>query len=196
MNQAGCNYLDRHVERSKNAGGSYQMVKEWLARRQKEARKKAHCESVGFHDEYAVFLRVPFRLKLIEELGTSLCVAVIHSIPIWSRGLSGKEAVDVGQRPGGVVGTVRLKPFDSYTRLSGLVGRISLDFGLRELGVTDSYFSLRTIRDIESQAPQVAHRRDEVAELPILDRRDIYYHAFISPSLGETRMLKREIIAQ
>ena len=80
-----------------------------------------------------------------------------------------EATINLSECPGGVIRVVRVEPLDAYALRSGLVGRVSLDFGFRELGVTDSYFCLRTIRDIKSQTPDIVQSWNEVAELRVFN---------------------------
>jgi hypothetical protein len=87
-----------------------------------------------------------------------------------------------------------VKPADADALPAALVGRISLDFFLRYSYVTNPYFRIRIIGDIERETPYVVQGRGEIAKLRIFDPSDIYHRIAVKIGHCKSRMIEREIV--
>jgi len=76
VDEPRCDDFDAGVKGCEDAGSPHQMIYESLAGRQEEAGEKKHRKLIRSTNEFALFLRVPFTPKLIEELYISLRVRV------------------------------------------------------------------------------------------------------------------------
>lgn len=193
VEQAGGHDLHWRVKGSENTCGANEVVDERFAGSQIETRENPHSEFIAIKETCSLFFRIAIGPKLIEELNIRLRVSM-HMPVVAVAVLAGEHTVNVRQRPGCVVCIVRVKPADADALPAALICRISLDFFLRYSYVTNPYFRIRIIGDIECEPPYVVQVRGEIPKMPIFDPSDIYHRIAVKIGHFKSRMIEREIV--